>query len=191
MAFAFCGQFFSQRFILGQPLNQIQTKLLSKDIKTWRARLSDISWYMGIVNETIARKANNEDQCTGRLWEGRFNSQAHLDSRALLACMAYVDLNPVRASIASLPATPKHTCVKQRTDFLVKKLPEKRTIESVIGINQEKIGIDQEKIGIPFKLVDYLELVDWTGRILRGDKRGRSENVLPPILKRLSLGSEP
>lgn len=98
--------------------------------------------------------------------------------------MAYVDLNPVRASIASLPATPKHTCVKQRTDFLVKKLPEKRTIESVIGINQEKIGI-------PFKLVDYLELVDWTGRILRGDKRGRSESVLPPILKRLSLGSEP
>ena len=153
---------------------------------------------MGIVNETIARKANNEDQCTGRLWEGRFNSQAHLDSRALLAFMAYVDLSPVRASIASLPATPKHTCVKQRTDFLVKKLPEKRTIESVIGINQEKIGInqekigiDQEKIGIPFKLVDYLELVDWTGRILRGDKRGRSENVLPPILKRLSLGSEP
>ena len=180
---AFRGQFISQRFILGQPLNQTQTKLLAKDIKKWRAWLGDISWYMRIVNETIAGKANKGDQCTGRFWEGRFKSQALLDSRALLACMAYVDHNPVRASIASSPATSKHTCVKQRTDSLAKKLPEKRTIESFIGI-------DQEKIGIPFKLIDYLELVDWTGQILKSDKRGCNENVLPPILKRLSLGSE-
>ncbi|WP_196158960.1 hypothetical protein [Reinekea sp. G2M2-21] len=41
--------------------------------------------------------------------------------------------------------------------------------------------------GLPFKLEDYLELLDWTGRVQRDDKRGDINQKLPPILTRLNI----
>jgi REP element-mobilizing transposase RayT len=80
----------------------------------YRSRLHDLSWLMRTLNEHIARRANAEDGVTGRFWEGRFKSQALLDEKALLAAMAYVDLNPVRAGIAETPEASDHTSIQER-----------------------------------------------------------------------------
>ena len=176
----FSGSLFSQRYLANEDLTNIQRQRLAIDIALWRERLCDISWFMRIVNEAIARQANREDACTGRFWEGRFKSQALLDDRALLSCMAYVDLSPIRAAMAESPEESGHTCIKARIEALNANKPVKLAIEQFVGDKSDLIGI-------PFSQIDYLTLVDWSGRIMREDKRGAINHDLPPIIERLGI----
>ena len=96
-------------------------------VAEYRTRLANLSWLMKSLSEPIARKANAEDKVTGRFWEGRFGCQALLSEKSILAAMAYVDLNPVRANIASNIATSRYTSVKLRSQRLLKN-PERANL---------------------------------------------------------------
>lgn len=64
----------------------------AKQVATWRRRLSSICWFMGLLCENIARRANREDDCQGRFFESRFKCRECTDLNALLLCAIYVDL---------------------------------------------------------------------------------------------------
>ena len=175
-----------------------------------RQRISNVSWFMRCLNEYVARLANKEDNCTGRFWEGRFKCQALLDEAAYLACMAYVDLNPVRAGIAETPEESEYTSVRDRID--TRQAEEKIGTVSLESIEfptkKQRDCIEWEKadaeadhwlcpIGdeagdgrkglLPLSLDQYLDLVDWTGRQIKEGKKGAIPVHLSPILDRLSI----
>ncbi|MFQ3339600.1 MAG: REP element-mobilizing transposase RayT, partial [Colwellia sp.] len=110
----FKGTLITQQYCRGEEIPDYLTATLLEITEVYRCRLMDISWFMRLLNQSIATQANQEDNCTGHFWEGRFKSQALLDEAALAACMAYVDLNPVRANIANTPESSDYTSVKQR-----------------------------------------------------------------------------
>ncbi|WJG08924.1 transposase [Aliiglaciecola sp. LCG003] len=154
---------------------------LHSTLSVYRSRLTDISWFMRELNEPIARQANQEDNCTGHFWEGRFKSQALLDEHALAACMVYVDLNPIRAKMATTPESSKHTSVKRRiNDF--KKGYQPSTLMPFVGNPRQP-----QPQGLMFDLIDYMKLVDLSGRSIAPNKRGAIDIYESPILQRLGL----
>ena len=168
--------------------SQVDSALLI--IAEWRSRLGNISWFMRCLNEFIARKANIEDKCKGRFWEGRFKSQALLDEKAVLTCMAYVDLNPIRAKMASKVDESEFTSVFERIhekSYHAENKEENKGKELLKFVGSEFKGQEQ---GLCFDLIDYLELVDWTGRVIRDDKRGSISSDEPSLLCALGVDSD-
>jgi hypothetical protein len=118
------------------------------------------------------------------LWEGRFKSQALLDEAALAACMAYVDLNPIRAKMANTPEDSDHTSVQKRLTYAkVGKQPKQ--LLRLAGMPRQIMPKE-----LPFELKSYLELVELTGRVMREDKSGYIDNMNLPLLERLNISPE-
>ena len=115
-------------------------------ISRCRERLGNLSWFMRFINEPMARIANREDERSGRFWGGRFTSSALLDESALMACIAYVDLNPVRAGIADSPERSRCTSVRRRVDN-----PEEGAL-TAIGASSSLIPVSLER---------YVEILRW------------------------------
>ncbi|WDE08728.1 transposase [Thalassomonas viridans] len=177
----FKGTLLTQQYTSNQPLDKFQLASVDATAEIYRKRLMDISWFMRSLNESIARQANAEDNCTGRFWEGRFKSQALLDEAALLACMAYVDLNPVRAAIAETPEQSSFTSIQLRVKLALKG-EQPKPLMPFIGSEKDNISN-----GLKFTLEDYLTLVDSTGRVIREDKPGAIAKNTEAILTRLHI----
>ena len=173
----FSGTASVRRYLADGSLSEIEQDKVTKLIAVWRIRLHDLSWFMRCLNEPIARLANKEDQCTGRFWEGRFKSQALLDDRAVLACMSYVDLNPIRAMKARTPEQSEFTSIKERIQH-----PDTTNLLPFSGHPNDVKGL-------PFNMRDYLELVDWAGREIMYGKSGNLPESQPPILAHLGMES--
>ncbi len=178
----------------------------SERLETIRQRLSDISWLMRMVAEPVARQANQEDQVTGRFWEGRYKCVRLCDEAALVAALAYVDLNPIRAGLATTPEQSNFTSAQRRIESQTSRPPQTSSPSQTSSQSTDDwlapLPLDNTEISpqphehglrcsdkgsLPMSVAEYLELLDWTGRQLVPGKRGSIPRELPPIFERLGL----
>jgi len=182
-----------------------------------RTRLSDISWWMRLLCQYIAMRANGEEgKGLGRFWQSRFKAVRILDEEALLACAAYVDLNPIRAALAETLETSDFTSVQRRITSLVSKATEDtnadgfssgsvwyrpRTDEflSPIAIDERNDPTSpqpsrsnkrcSDKGFLAMTETDYLTILDWLARNTVAGKRGSTPIDAPALLDRLGIDS--
>jgi len=176
----------AERFLEHAALDSTEEALLADCIPRWRQRLADLSWFMRCLNEYVARVANAEDECTGRFWEGRFKSQALLDEQALLTVMAYVDLNPIRAGLAESVDASEFTSGRQRLREISPVQTPTRLRKPALLPCVHSIRGDEDA-ALPFKLQDYLDLLDTTGRVVHPAKRGAIPETTPRLLAALGM----
>ncbi|WP_119395659.1 transposase [Salinibius halmophilus] len=188
--------------------NQQVKEIAQATLDTWRKRLSNISWFMKCLNEHIAHKANKEDGCTGHFWEGRFKSQPLLDEKALLAAMVYVDLNPIRAQMAktvpdsiftsayerihgcSFPGDNYYSSGNQeRTNAYTE--PHQRSLKPLMNFITPEDNTNQYNFyrtgTLPVTYLAYMDLLDWSSRIVKEGKKGAVDESVPPLLEALDF----
>ena len=182
----FSGPEVARRFLREELLDAAEHAHLDALVASWRARLGNLSWFMRCLNEWIARRANAEDGCTGHFWEGRFKTQALLDDAAVVTAMAYVDLNPVRAGLAADIPSSDYTSAQDRLAALTRPAPASEAVRpSLLPFADAARG--DTSSALPFNLLDYLELLDETGRVVRDDQRGFIDGATPCLLARLGV----
>ena len=102
-----------------QPMEPTESEINSivnnkEKLSTVRIRLSDISWWMRLLSQNIAQRANREDSEVGKFFQARYRAVRLLDETAILACAAYVDLNPIRAALADTIERSDFTSAQKR-----------------------------------------------------------------------------
>jgi len=168
-----------------------------------RDRLSNISWFMRLVAEPLARFANQEDQTSGRFWQGRFRAVKLCDEAAVLACAAYVDLNPIRAGVASTLEASDFTSVQRRIES--EDLPEEcatRTDGWLAPLQLDERAAASQSNGtpstlrqrasdqgfLPLSFAEYKTLLEWTARNVR-NRHAVAAGDRPRALARVGISA--
>ncbi len=142
-----------------------------------RSRIADLSWFMACLNGHIARRANREDDCTGRFWEGRFHSSRPMESLDhVYACMTYVDLNPLRAGVSMEVAEEgDYTAVRRRVEESHSDGGKLGEVLAPLRLDRKTGRIFTEApTSLTVGLATYLEHLEWTARSEAEKHAGRS-----------------
>jgi putative transposase len=158
---------------------------------------------MQAVGRSYVQYFNRQHQRSGTLWEGRYRSTVLQTERYLLQCMAYIDLNPVRAGMVAGPQDYAWSSFAhntgQRADPLVSPHPlywelgntpfaREAAYQSLVQAGVE--GSAQQALtdatlrGWALGEADFVaDLQKRTGRRVSKSKAGRPRSAPPEILE--------
>ncbi len=152
-------------------------------LDTIRSRLSDISWWMRLLSQRIAQRANKEEETEGKFWQNRYRAVRLIDEEAILACAAYVDLNPIRAGIAHTIEDSHFTSARARLQTIVGAVkntvagPVESAVEGSAGVVEALSGSELPTTSAPVADAS-LAVVEVTGS---GDSKAACDVFLAPV----------
>lgn len=162
-----------------------------KRVAQARRRLSSISWFMAYLKTPVSRMANEESGKAGHFWDDRFGCKRLPDDPSLLACSLYVNLNPIRAGMASRPEEARYTSAYARIQDRRSPDAGRRSAgwlapvhvdgDGYAGASEGRRPSDQGYLELRFD--EYLELLD---AMVRAERGGEGPDW-PPILERLGI----
>lgn len=201
---------FKELGVRGGEATQEQVRNFAKDkklVNELRSRLANPSWFLRQLKQNIAQRANAEEQLTGHFWQGRFDCKRLVDEIGVLVCGMYVDLNEIRAGIAKSLDASKRTSAYRRLEALRRRRQKKRGAADIDGFlcpvstqgdgqsdgYQASGTLESARVSdgglFEFSVEAYLELLDWTGRLLVEGKASIPAEE-PPILEKMGITGE-
>jgi hypothetical protein len=176
-----------------------------KKIDKLRLRLCSVSWFMGILSENIARRANAEDDCRGRFWESRFKCRECTSQNGILVCGLYVDLNLMKAGEATSLETARYSSLFQRMQAQRQPESARRRADGWLGEltlraetredatlgRSSRTGRRASDLGlIPISLEDYIKLARWTVQAWRSGQPKTIPADLEAVLEGLDIRAD-
>ena len=159
-------------------------------VKNIRSRLSDISWWMRLLSQNIAQRANKEAGELGKFLQARYRAVRLLDETAILACAAYVDLNPIRAAMAETIEESDFTSAQKRCCDMRGKFSIGR-----VQCSGDAADGDAPSSGLSARIDDSARQCNEQGSPDAGEKgqggQGGSRHLAPVELRGGSSGSGP
>jgi len=182
---AYSGKSVDPKFAKQRELKK-QVIIADKEkIELYRQRLGSLSWFMSRLNEPLAKQSNKEENCTGSFWEGRYSAQALLDEAAIFSCMAYVDLNPVRAKITEKLDESNNTSIKKRLNKIKQIEPIDVQVKLSSAISAISNQVNSKKLSMSLK--SYIELIEWTGQNITYPNKAAMPHNISSCLRQFNL----
>ena len=184
-------------FELNQTIRYHELLIDPQRIQQCRNALASLSTFMQHLKQPFALWANRQDDCKGHFFESRFYSGALLDEVDLMACMAYVDLNPVEANIARSLREAGHTAVHERlyadrfdadrlTAYLAPLWEDEAPGEAQQAGGANDDTDPQYRPVLPYRLLDYARQLNLAIVYLTGQQADLPDGLAPWMVRLLN-----
>lgn len=134
----------SERFKYDEYINQGMDELAEKLLNKYRIRMYSLSAFLKDLKQRYTQRYNKQNERKGNLWEERFKSVlVDGERKTLIQMAAYIDLNPVKASIVISPEKYKWSgfgeskwgvdkCMRSMKNYLFYHIGERMTLNRFI-----------------------------------------------------------
>ena len=137
----------------------IKPELTEDKIESFRKKWESLSEYVKDIKQRFSRYYNKKYDRKGFFWADRFKSVIVENGDTLINCLAYIDLNPVRAGLCSKPEDYRwnslgyHMQTGNKENFLsmdfglklYENLSDRVRLDRYIQFVYEKAGLKQEQ----------------------------------------------